>query len=136
MRKAILIAFSITVAAASAPTAQAALHVVDQVGLEFQPADLTVDQGDTVRWVWSGGTHTVTNGTGGDDDDAGTLFDASLTSGSTTFDYVFTAAGTYPYFCRPHEALGMKGTITVDETTPVQPATWGRIKRIFEQTGR
>ena len=25
----------------------------------------------------------------------------------------FTAAGAQPYFCRPHERMGMKGVVTV-----------------------
>jgi hypothetical protein len=73
-----------------------------------------------VRWVWSAGSHTVTSGTGGADPNAGSLFDAPLTSASTTFQYVFNTAGTYPYFCRPHESFGMTGTITVDVPSSVR----------------
>ena len=56
--------------------------------------------------------------------------------GNTIFQFQFTTPGVVPYFCRPHEVLNMKGVITVDSTTPVEPTTWGRIKRIFESAGR
>jgi plastocyanin len=100
--------------------AGATLHIVNQSGLSFVPDDLTVEEGDTVRWVWDAGSHTVTSGAGAADPNAGSLFDAPLTSVNTTFQYVFNTAGTYPYFCRPHEGFGMKGTITVDVPSSVR----------------
>jgi plastocyanin len=96
-------------------------HIVDQVSLTFVPNTLTIVEGDTVQWVRSGGSHTVTNGTGASDPDVGTLFDAPLNFSNPTFEYVFTTAGTYPYFCRPHESSGMTGTITVDVATGARP---------------
>jgi plastocyanin len=30
-----------------------------------------------------------------------------------TFRYVFRAPGRYTFYCRPHESLGMTGTLTV-----------------------
>jgi plastocyanin len=107
-------------------TATAMKHTVTQSSVTFVPNTLTVVEGDTVEWVHTGGTHTVTNGTGAIDPSAGSLFDASLNSATPTFQYVFTSAGMYPYFCRPHESLGMTGTITVDLATGVRaPAIAG-----------
>lgn len=136
MRLAILMVLIVFLASAAVPSAEAAIHIVNQVNFGFQPADLTIAQGDTVRWVWSGGIHTVTNGTGAADPNVATLFDAPLSSSATTFQYRFVNTGVFPYFCRPHESLGMEGTITVDQGTPVEPATWGRLKRIFESADR
>lgn len=62
----------------SATTAMAVTHTVNQVGLTFQPDDLTIEIGDTVEWNWSTGSHTVTSGLGNGDPNAGNLFDAPL----------------------------------------------------------
>ena len=35
-------------------------HVVTQVGTSFSPANITIETGDTVRWEWTSGIHTVT----------------------------------------------------------------------------
>lgn len=32
-----------------------------------------------------------------------------------TYEYTFEVAGTYPYYCIPHESMGMAGTIYVRE---------------------
>lgn len=77
----------------------------------FSPADVTIAAGDSVTWRWEGSmTHSVEEGTSLTNPTP--LFDSgNKTSG--TFGYRFTTAGTYPYFCRPHFAVGMRGTITV-----------------------
>jgi plastocyanin len=84
---------------------------VSASGTSFSPASRTIHVGDTVRWT-SSGSHTVTSGTGAADLSAGSLFDQTLNSGGS-FTRVFETAGVYHYFCRPHEAMGMKGTINV-----------------------
>jgi plastocyanin len=79
----------------------------------FSPAAVTIAVGDSVTWRWDGGSHSVTQGTTPDpSQDPTRLFDSGVKS-SGTFGYRFTSAGTVPYFCRPHFASGMKGTITV-----------------------
>lgn len=88
---------------------------VSASGTSFSPANITIEAGDAVKWS-STGTHTVTSGTGSSAPNVGVLFDQSLPSGQT-FTFTFTTPGTYPYFCRPHEGLGMKGTVTVTERT-------------------
>ena len=89
-------------------------HVVHQVGFTFVPAEITVEPGDTVRWDWSEGLHTVTSGVPCIPD--GVFFDSPLDAGATTFGYVIPADGTtfIPYFCIPHCGIGMTGTITID----------------------
>jgi plastocyanin len=79
----------------------------------FSPAAVTIAVGDSVTWRWAGGSHSVTQGTTPDaSQDPSRLFDSGVKS-SGTFGYRFTSAGTVPYFCRPHFASGMKGTVTV-----------------------
>jgi len=104
-------------------TVSAAVHNVTQSGTSFSPANIAIAETDTVVWIWTSLNHTVTNGTGAADPNAGTLFDAPLNSLNPTFQYAFGTAGTYPYFCRPHELLGMKGTITVEPLTGVEERT-------------
>ena len=100
-----------------------AIHHVTQSGTSFIPANLTIARTDTVIWTWTSLSHTVTNGTGSTDPNVGTLFDVPLNSLNPTFKYVFGTAGTFPYFCRPHELFGMKGTITVTPLTGVEGQT-------------
>ncbi len=82
--------------------------------LMFTPAHLTVPVGTTVHWINEGPfDHTVTSGLDSLPRDApGEEFDRALNSGKT-FDFTFDTVGDHPFFCRPHEAMGMKGVVTV-----------------------
>ena len=84
---------------------------VSASGVSFSPPNLTIHVGDTIRWT-NPGTHTVTSGNGAADLSAGSLFNEPLNSGGT-YSYVFEIAGVCGYLCIPHEAAGMKGSITV-----------------------
>lgn len=106
----LLIILSILPATAFAQTT----HVVNQLNLTFRPNDITIEAGDTVRWVYSSGSHTVTNGTGTGDPNAGTLFDAPLNGSNTSFEYTFNTPGDFDYFCRPHANFGMTGVVRVN----------------------
>ncbi len=107
------------IAALLAPAAAfAATATVTVRNYEFSPASITVSRGDTVRWQWESGSHTVTSGASSQPaDDPGALFDASINSVNTDFSYVFDTPGDYPYFCRPHELMGMRGSVTVTGDT-------------------
>src|SRR2546427_588419 len=71
----------------------------------FSPANLTVKVGKTVTWVNKDTvTHTVTS-------DGSSLFDSGFMPTGATFQFTFTTAGTYPYYCTVHPF--MKGTIVV-----------------------
>ncbi len=103
--------------------AQADIVVVTQSGLTFQPQDIVIDVGDTVRWIHSGGDHTVTEGTDGTLD-GNEAFHSLLDGGTPVFDLTFDAAflaanprpgNLYDYFCLPHFAFAMVGTVTVNE---------------------
>lgn len=119
------------VAVLVAGAATATDYNVNQTDFAFNPAALVIQVGDTVHWLWSSNSHTVTNGTGPGDPDAGTIFDAPLDAGNPSFSYTFTTAGNYPYFCRPHVTLGMTGTITVESSVPVESGSWADIKALF-----
>jgi plastocyanin len=96
--------------------ASGAIHDVVQEGQSFEPALVVIQPGDTVRWTWTIGIHTVTSGSNCDADG---LFDAPLDTGHRTFSFTFPTAGTYDYFCVPHCAMGMTGTVEVENTANV-----------------
>jgi len=105
-----LAAAALLVAVSVAP---AATVIVNHAATSFVPADIIIEVGDTVQWNWSIAIHTVTSGTGAADPEAGDLFDAPLDGANPTFSFVFSSEGTFPYFCRTHELMGMSGTVTV-----------------------
>ena len=79
----------------------------------FDPLDLTVAVGTTVRWTNADSqVHTVTSGSSDGvvaTPDGG--FGSEFLNPGDTFTYTFTAAGTYSYFCTPHP--WMQGTVDV-----------------------
>ena len=76
----------------------------------FDPANRTVSAGATVTWTNKDGTnHTATSGSPGSPNG---IFDSGNMSQNATFTHTFSAAGTFPYYCRIHGAM-MIGTITV-----------------------
>jgi plastocyanin len=87
--------------------------------LTFSPDTLTICRGDTVTWMWGSDSHTVTSGTGCTPDnqfcspnDTNCATAATSITGAT-YSHTFPAAGTFPYFCRPHCGSGMTGSIVV-----------------------
>jgi len=103
--------------------------VGDAKGYRFEPANVSVKQGDGIKFVTvSGGPHNVAfdpatipadvrpqldanMGT----DKMGELSSALKTNAgeSVTVSFANIKPGSYPFHCTPHLALNMKGTITV-----------------------
>lgn len=76
---------------------------------EFSPKELHIAPGTTVRWKnTTSNYHTVTP----DGHNAWTQWQTA--SSGETFEVRFDQAGTFPYYCMPHRALGMMGTIVVE----------------------
>lgn len=76
---------------------------------EFQPPRVSVQVGTTVTWTnEEDSLHTVTAGT---PDDRLDLFDSGEFDTGETFEFTFSEAGTYPFFCDRHEF--MKGEVVV-----------------------
>lgn len=101
-------------------TAQTVDIAVGPGGFSFEPSGLTINIGDTVRWTWAAGGHTVT---GGSPCTANNSFcspsntncaSAGSSSNGSVYSRVFNQAGTFPYFCRPHCGLGMTDEVTVN----------------------
>ncbi len=80
------------------------------------PADLTIEQGDSVNWIWGDALpHSVTS-LGG----SAETFDSGIITGlGNEFLVTFNVVGTNPYQCDVH-ANTMFGTITVDEVLSVE----------------
>jgi plastocyanin len=76
---------------------------------EFQPSDITIDQGDGIVWAWLPGVaHTVTSDTG--------LFDSGLKNSPFRYRRVFQQPGDYFYHCAVHGmagGIGQSGVIRV-----------------------
>jgi plastocyanin len=75
----------------------------------YQPNPVQVSVGTTVTWTNNDAQpHTVTSGENATPD--GT-FDSGIMAPGATFDFSFTEAGDYPYFCMLHP--NMVGTVSV-----------------------
>ncbi|HEY4219073.1 MAG TPA: plastocyanin/azurin family copper-binding protein [Gemmatimonadaceae bacterium] len=100
----------------------------DAQGYRFDPPTLTIKQGDGVRWtIVSGSPHNVTFWSDSIAAGAAPQLGANMSqtmapltgpllmnSGQTyTVSFGGAPPGTYHYYCTPHLALGMKGSITV-----------------------
>lgn len=88
-------------------------HTVFVRDIEFDPQHIEITLGDTVTWRWQSGLHTTTsNATSGPD-----TWNALITAGSQTFSFVITNEGLHNYYCDPHLAMGMTGSINVLKPT-------------------
>ncbi|HET6342871.1 MAG TPA: plastocyanin/azurin family copper-binding protein [Gemmatimonadota bacterium] len=78
--------------------------------LRFDPAELTIAPGTTVRWVHQAGSlfHTVTPE--GHDE----WQEAGRSSQGVVLEHTFQTAGEFPYFCEPHRSAGMVGSVSVE----------------------
>jgi halocyanin-like protein len=85
-------------------------------GLAFGPPAIHVDNGATVTWEWTGegGAHSVVETNG--------QFDSGEVVGEAghTYSHRFTTDGIYPYYCEPHQAIGMLGVVVVGTDYPRQ----------------
>tara|TARA_B100000674_G_scaffold481640_1_gene482849 strand:- start:775 stop:1296 length:522 start_codon:yes stop_codon:yes gene_type:complete len=84
---------------------------VDSIGsnLRFVPDTITVNEGDTIRFLWSGELlpHNAV--------EQNELFDSgdAMRNVDYTYTFNFNQSGAYEFYCEPHRDLGMIGEITV-----------------------
>ena len=90
---------------------------ISTLGMSFSPSELTIEIGDTVTFINTGGSHNV-NGTQGTFSSNPESFGNSVGSG-WTYKHIFSIAGEYDFQCDPHSAF-MKGKITVQNSTNTQ----------------
>ncbi|WP_247007561.1 DUF5059 domain-containing protein [Halorientalis litorea] len=106
-------------------------HVVDMTAVAFEPEEITISQGDTVAWKHVGGeAHNVVayedeipadadywaSGGFGSEEAAREGWENGEGAVQSGEAYVktFETTGTHGYFCTPHEAAGMVGTVVVE----------------------
>lgn len=100
----------------------------DAKGYRFEPSSIQLARGDGVKFVnVSGGPHNVTFSTDSMPSGAAKtlqqnmpnttapLMGPLMVAPNEAYTIAFTGAipGVYHFYCTPHQALGMKGTITV-----------------------
>lgn len=86
-------------------------HIVTVSDNFFNPPNLTIQAGDTVRWV-NGSDGVMAHDVTADD-----FSFASQTTAQFTFDQTFNDPGEVPYHCTVHGAaggIGMSGMVTVE----------------------
>ncbi len=80
--------------------------------LAFDPANVTIKAGDTVKWVNNKlPPHNIMFE---DKGLANKSHDQLMFSPGESYEVTFDTAGTYKYFCSPHRGAGMAGSITVE----------------------
>jgi plastocyanin len=88
----------------------------------YSPNPINIKVGDTIVWTNNDTSdtpfHTVTSGTGPDDENKGQEFDSGLSVATalmtkgTTFTHMFDVAGEFPYFCQLHPTMIGKVIVT------------------------
>ena len=90
---------------------------VDSTNLRFSPSSVTIEEGQTIRFFWSGQAlpHNAVERNG--------VFDSGDPQRNVNYSFTFERGmnGTYEFVCEPHEAFGMVGTITVTPLPPEEP---------------
>jgi hypothetical protein len=91
----------------------------------FGPKSVQVNPGDTVTWQNRGiAEHTATSRPG-----APAAFDSNLLAPNASYSFTFQAPGTYAFYCKPHEILGMTGVVQVGPDTTAPALTRAKAKR-------
>ena len=117
-----------TMAAISGTTHEVKM-IGDAKGYRFEPANVTVKQGDGIKFInVVGGPHNVAFDPATIPADVKTQLDANMGTDkmgelssnmkinpneAITISFANIKPGQYPYHCVPHLAMGMKGVITV-----------------------
>ena len=117
-----------TAGAAITGTTHEVRMLLDGQTYKFDPANLTIKQGDGVKWLMvSGGPHNVAFDPAKVPDDVESVLSANMPNQmmplsspymtqpteSYTISFAGVKAGTYDYVCTPHVMMGMTGKITV-----------------------
>lgn len=102
--------------------------VTNSDGSHFKPHTVWVKQGGTVTWELESGSHTITAYAPKNDkpqripESAAAWASDTLSKQGATFEHTFDTEGVFDYFCTPHEATGMIGTVIVGKpSTEGQP---------------
>jgi plastocyanin len=111
----VIASFVISVAPAAAETFTVKMGA-DSGTLQFDPANLAIKAGDSVKWVNNklAPHNVVFDGSKMDSAVATKMSHKSLVfSPGESFETTFSEPGEYTYYCEPHRGAGMVGKITV-----------------------
>jgi len=122
-----------TAATAGTAAAQDEEDVVDRRGeseveivvgpggrLVYDPAQVRVDPGTTLRFVWESQNHNVVVDESPEGSDwEGTPNVPETYNTGYEFSQSLDVEGTYEYYCTPHRRAGMKGTVLVGDDAAV-----------------
>lgn len=123
-RNTFFICISLVLSATSFATAKE--HIVKVMSgksneMRFTPQDITINQGDTVKWINEKSVyHNIRSIKKGTPDGAETLKSPALRKENDSWSYTFNVTGRYDYFCVPHRSMGMIGSITVEDKPLVE----------------
>ena len=96
----------------AAPKVRAVTNTVLMSNFSFTPSTLNISVNDSVLWTNTTSTaHEIT-------EDNFTWASPSLAQGQK-FTFKFTQAGTFNYYCQPHDAFGMQGQVVVTAANTV-----------------
>jgi plastocyanin len=115
----------------SARSTPVAVTVAPGGALTFDPSTVKISVGDTVQWTWAASGHSVTSG-----NSTSCTADGQFCSPNNTnctvcvtsnvgfvYEFTFTQAGTFSYFCCVHCAFGMTGVVNVSAASPTPTPT-------------
>jgi len=87
-------------------------HDVTVQNFSFSPQTLTITTGDIVKWTNISGTHNVRA-------NDNSFYSGPAAPAPWEFTHTFTNPGDFPYYCEPHQSMGMTGTIIVQNPVGV-----------------
>ncbi len=120
MKKSLLFVLSaIALILITSTRAYSVKHIVNVQNYAFVPANLSVQVGDTIRWVWINGSHTTTSTT---IPTGAPAWDHPINSTNTFYEYRVNVAGVYDYLCIPHQNTQI-GHFTATNPTPTLAVT-------------
>jgi plastocyanin len=102
--------------------------------LTFSPSTVNISVGDTVRWTWAASGHSVTSGPTSctpdgmfcspDNMNCSTCVTSSI---NFVYEFTFTQAGNFSYFCCVHCRFGMIGAVNVSAAENIVLAARGKV---------
>src|SRR5438552_11804897 len=115
----------------SAPSTIVDVTVAPGGTFTFSPSTVNISVGDTVRWTWAASGHSVTSGNSASCTGDGMFCSPNNTNCTTcvtsnlgfVYEFTFTQAGNFSYFCCAHCAFGMIGAVNVSAASPTPTPT-------------
>lgn len=106
------VATGVSVAGCGATVDQEEVIVGPDGDARFDPADLTIESGTTVTFIWDSGGHNLVPTSQPTDSDFEGVEDTQ--DEGYEHDFTFLVGGTTEFVCEPHEDEGMTGTIEIE----------------------